>query len=284
MIVKTMAAALVCAAMAGCSPTVTGADFAAWEQGLVAQGRLRTDRDPSDARYTNATLAKNFELIAFNLEASVNRGRPLKVGLARWAEPIRWYVAAPPSEALAVKAEVQDFMTRVAGVTGLDIAEADEEQLNLLVLQMGPGNYETVKRAFDGPDTAHVAADVEDFRTNDSLVCAGVVYRRPEAEGALTRNTIRFAMVFLRAGYSKAMRRSCIEEEIAQSLGLQNDHPSVRPSIFNDDEEFALLTSHDELLLRILYDQRLKSGMRPKEAMPLVAAIIEDLRPQGQVN
>jgi hypothetical protein len=48
----------------------------------------------------------------------------------------------------------------------------------------------------------------------------------------------------------------------------------VRPSIFNDDGEFALLTEHDEHLLRILYDPRLKPGMTAEEAMPLVRRIV----------
>jgi hypothetical protein len=37
-------------------------------------------------------------------------------------------------------------------------------------------------------------------------------------------------------------------------MGLANDSRQARPSIFNDDQEFALLTGHDELLLTILYD------------------------------
>ena len=32
-------------------------------------------------------------------------------------------------------------------------------------------------------------------------------------------------------------------------MGLANDSPEARPSIFNDDEEYALLTGHDEMLL-----------------------------------
>ena len=75
------------------------------------------------------------------------------------------------------------------------------------------------------------------------------------------------------------MRSSCLQEELVQALGLGNDHSDVRPSIFNDDEEFALMTRHDEYLLRILYDPRLKSGMTAEEAMPIVREIIADLRP-----
>ena len=73
------------------------------------------------------------------------------------------------------------------------------------------------------------------------------------------------------------MRKSCIHEEMAQSLGLSNDSKVARPSIFNDDEEFALLTKHDEILLKILYDRRLKPGMNNIEAKPIVTKIAQEL-------
>ena len=73
------------------------------------------------------------------------------------------------------------------------------------------------------------------------------------------------------------MRLACIHEEMAQGLGLANDSPRARPSIFNDDEEFALLTTHDEMLLRMLYDDRLRSGMGAAEAAPIARQIAREL-------
>ena len=69
------------------------------------------------------------------------------------------------------------------------------------------------------------------------------------------------------------MRLSCLHEEIAQGLGLANDSPRARPSIFNDNEEFALLTPQDELMLRMLYDPRLTPGMTEGQARPIAAAL-----------
>ena len=90
-----------------------------------------------------------------------------------------------------------------------------------------------------------------------------------------------FAVVMIRAELPDALIESCIEEEMAQTLGLFNDDPKVRPTIFNDDEEFGLLTEHDRLLLSILYDQRLKPGMSRETAMPLVRQISSELLPEG---
>ena len=66
---------------------------------------------------------------------------------------------------------------------------------------------------------------------------------------------------------------------VGQTLGPGADSDDARPSIFNDDAEFALMTRHDEDLLRILYDPRLKVGMTRDEAMPLVRQIVEELWP-----
>jgi len=69
------------------------------------------------------------------------------------------------------------------------------------------------------------------------------------------------------------LRLSCIHEEIAQGLGLSNDSPAARPSIFNDDEEFGLLTTHDEFLLRMLYDPRMRAGMDAAQARAVANVI-----------
>ena len=90
-------------------------------------------------------------------------------------------------------------------------------------------------------------------------------------------STYSSAVAVIRAEHPDLMRLSCLQEEVAQGLGLANDSPRARPSIFNDDEEFALLTTHDELLLRILYDRRLSTGMSPDQARPIVNGIAREL-------
>ena len=89
------------------------------------------------------------------------------------------------------------------------------------------------------------------------------------------------AIALIRGEHSDLMRLSCIHEEIAQGMGLANDSPQARPSIFNDDEEFGLLTTHDELLLKMLYDDRFTTGMRPADAAPIAREIARELLDSG---
>ena len=78
------------------------------------------------------------------------------------------------------------------------------------------------------------------------------------------------AIAVIRSEHPNLVMKSCIHEEVAQGLGLANDSPHARPSIFNDDDEFALLTTHDELLLKILYNPALQPGMGVLEARPII--------------
>jgi hypothetical protein len=86
-------------------------------------------------------------------------------------------------------------------------------------------------------------------------------------------STYTRAYAVIRAEHPDLLRLSCFHEEIAQGLGLANDSRSARPSIFNDDEEFALLTTQDEYMLRMLYDPALQPGMTEAQARPIIETL-----------
>ena len=48
-------------------------------------------------------------------------------------------------------------------------------------------------------------------------------------------------------------------------------------SVFNDDDEFATLTKFDEILLKILYDKRLHSGISKDKATQIVKNAADEL-------
>ena len=89
--------------------------------------------------------------------------------------------------------------------------------------------------------------------------------------------TFTKGIAVIRAEHPDALRLSCIHEEIAQALGLSNDSLAARPSIFNDAKEFGTLTWADELMLKMLYDDRLRPGMTEAEAAPLVEVMAAEL-------
>jgi len=77
-----------------------------------------------------------------------------------------------------------------------------------------------------------------------------------------------------------ALRRHCIVEELTQALGLMNDSTLLAPSMFNDGSQDQSLLPWDEILVRVLYDPRLRPGMPVQVALPLAYRILDELRSQ----
>ncbi|MEO1492847.1 MAG: DUF2927 domain-containing protein [Pseudomonadota bacterium] len=249
-----------------------------WATALQASGKLRADRDPADAIFTNADLARNFDRIAFFTEAdpaspTVSKGTSQPAPLNRWEEPIRYTLmgeAVTQGDVVAI----EGLMARVTALTGLP-ALRDETDPNFLISITTPEERDEGSRVL-GRYNPDLQQTFDAWRRSPNWICGAWLGARRDSP-----NTLSVAFIFIGDEVSGISRLSCIEEEIIQSLGLRNDDPRVRPSIFNDDDEFALLTNHDEYLLRILYDRRLRPGMRSAEARPIVQRIVEEIRPGG---
>ena len=254
--------------------------YASVEDRLLADGLLRTDGGGPDAPITAASLARNFERIALYDEYTLSGGqfvaRETPSVLRRWSGPVRLQAHFGPStgaiERSRDRAYLAGYARRLARVTGHPISVTSgagnfhvlylnrDEQLNAepLLRELVPGIGDATVR--------------EITRLPRFTFCS--VYAFSEARAEATYVT---AIAVIRTEHPELLRRSCVHEEIAQGLRLPNDNPAARPSIFNDDEEFALLTDHDELLLRILYDDRLSPGATAEDAAPMIRQIAEEL-------
>ncbi|MFP4275217.1 MAG: DUF2927 domain-containing protein [Paracoccaceae bacterium] len=246
---------------------------------LRARGLLRTDGGGPDTPYTETDLMRHFERIAFYDE--YQRGAGLRPGsdrpgrLKKWTGPVRMDVefgpSVTPAQRTADENEVRAYAARLARVTGHPISFSPE-QANFHVLFLGSQEIgsaaDRVRQLVPNVDPEALALFRDLPRGIHCLVLAfsgtpgGTDYAR--------------AVAVIRAEHPDLLRSACIHEELAQGLGLANDSPRARPSIFNDDDEFALLTSMDEILLETLYDPRLRAGMRLDEARPILRRILAD--------
>ncbi len=250
------------------------------ERTLRAQGLLRTDGGGTDAPFTARDLANNFMAIALYDELVDQGGtyvaRASASELRRWAGPIRlrtvFGASVPDAQRTRDQAEVTRYVARLSRLTGTPIRIVDNASANMDVLFLN----EDERRAGEDlirarvPDISNAAVRIIRDMPRDAycMVFAFSDGRSP----VYTR-----ALAVIRAEHPDLLRQSCIHEELAQAMGLANDSPSARPSIFNDDEEFGLLTRHDELLLRMLYDPRLRPGMTAATARPVVDMIAREL-------
>jgi hypothetical protein len=249
------------------------------QQDLLARGLLRSDGGGPDTPYGAREILENFERIAFYDEyargAGLTRASFTPSRLKRWPGPVRMTMEFGATVPLAQRTrdenELRAYAARLARVTGHPISVSDPARANFHVLVMGEDDRpETIRRIRElVPNIDTDALDI--FRRLPRAIHCLVLAFADEPDH-YTR-----AIAFIRAEHPDLLRRSCIHEEVAQGLGLSNDSPRARPSIFNDDDEFALLTSHDEVLLRILYDPRLRPGMRLEEARPILREIVAEM-------
>lgn len=245
---------------------------------LIAQGLMRTDGGGIDTSFNARNVQENFERIAFFDEYVRGQGLTASRGeasrLKRWEEPIRFSVEFgkhfTEAQADADRAEVERYVSRLARITGHPMS-MDDENPNFHVLYMSEDDSETL------PD--RILEIVPNISRNSlgifhdlprTIHCLVVAFSATQGGHEYAR-----AIALIRAEHPTLLRRSCVHEEIAQGLGLANDSPQARPSIFNDDDEFALLTNHDEILLEMLYNPSLRPGMSLEEAKPIVRELAQ---------
>lgn len=249
---------------------------------LLTQGLLRGDGGGPDTPFTDTLLARNFVRIAlfneYQDDSDFLTPRATVSKLRRWARPIRMDVRFGDTVPLAQRdmdrTSVASYAARLSRISGVPITQTDSDP-NYYVYFLGEDDRLTF-----ADELRRIIPNIPDatLRTVINLprdqLCVVIGTFQPGM------STYQTAVALIRAEHPNLMRSACIHEELAQGMGLANDSPNARPSIFNDDEEFALLTKHDELLIRMLYDPRLQPGMDPATAAPIARRIARDILAQ----
>ena len=70
---------------------------------------------------------------------------------------------------------------------------------------------------------------------------------------------------------------TCILEEISQALGLPMDTELIRPSILSNQDLPQPMSINDKILVRALYDRRIRPGMPRDKALDVAKSIIPEL-------
>ena len=242
----------------------------------LSQGLLRDDGGGPDTPFTADMLARNFEQIVFyNEYANALQGRGGQSPLRRWAGPVRVSTVFGKSVSASQRQQdeqnTRDYARRLARITGHPVSTFGKP--NFVVVFAGEDDRDEALDMAAGRISGISSASLDPLRQLDrDTYCVVAAY----ASGR-DPSTYTAAVALIRAENPGLLRLSCIHEEMAQAFGLANDSRTARPSIFNDDDEFALLTSHDELLLKMLYDPRLETGMSADEAAPITRLIAREL-------
>ncbi len=241
------------------------------------QGLLREDGGGPDTPFTADMLARNFErIVFFNEYAQALQGRGGESPLRRWDAPVRVGIvfgqSVPPSQRASDGAAIRSYARRLGQISGHPISTFGNPNFIVIVASEDDRSDALDAAAARVPGITPESLNALRSLSRDTY-CAVAAY----AAGS-DANTYTAAVAIIRAENPSLLRLSCIHEEMAQGLGLANDSRDARPSIFNDDDEFALLTKHDALLLKMLYDPRLEAGMSAAEAAPITRIIARELK------
>ena len=214
--------------------------------GAAAPGLATDVADPDD-------LAQRFERVALRDDA----GRP--VSLVRWDWPLNVRVVG----GLAYRPAIAAHLATIRELTDLPVqmvSEHDDSGANLTVL-------------FGPPEDLIEAAERALWLTRGTqgvqhFTC--FVIARGNLQGYS-------AVVYIRDDLSESATHNCIAQEMTQALGPRGDMDDRRDTVFASRGGAQALTGADRQIVRMLYDPRLRPGMSPETAMPIVQNIVAEI-------
>lgn len=138
-------------------------------------------------------------------------------------------------------------------------------------------SVQTIKTTF----TSHV--DLSEIANNRNVNGMALTY----SFGKYPSDGIAFALAVAKARANDDATRSTLLEEISQAFGAVNDTDDVSPSLWSDGRpNYQRLPLNDQIVLRMLYDPLLYSGMNRASAMAIarqrLPGLIEAARENGE--
>ena len=253
------------------------------EERKLSVGLLRQDSGGADTPFDLDKIIEVFEKLAFYNEYNISDNKLLPnaspVSLGKWKTQVN--ISPRFGDSVSIKQKEQDkieisnLLSVLSEATNHNIKLTDKNTNMYIVI----GNQKEIVEL-----TNEISLVLEEFDPKRIPIIAklprDIHCMAMTSVSSHQSSEIESALVIIRSELPDLMRKACFHEEIAQSLGLTNDSHLARPSIFNDDDEFATLTKLDKILLKILYDKRLKSGIVRNEAAQLVKQIASEVTAQ----
>ena len=250
------------------------------EERKISLGLLRQDGGGIDTPFDVDDIVEAFDQLAFYNEYDIDKNQLLpnsnSVSLAKWKSNTNISVRFGDSVGKKQKEkdlqEINDLIRNLSDITDHKIEFSQQNENMYIVI----ANRKEIKTLIGEIGLTHPEFDPTRIPIITQLP-KDIHCMTMTAMSTKPNSAISSALVIIRSELPVIMRRACFHEEIAQSLGLTNDSHLARPSVFNDDDEFATLTKFDEILLQILYDYRLNPGISKREASQLVRQIANEI-------
>ena len=249
------------------------------EERKISLGLLRQDGGGTDTPFDVNDIVEAFEQLAFYNEYSVDENKllpkPKPVNLTKWMSntniSVRFGNSINRQQKNKDLRDINSLIRTLSKATNHNI-NITEQNVNMYIVI---ANQKEIRDLITKISLLRPEFDPKNFPIIIQIPIDIHCIAMSSMSGP-TKPEISSSLVIIRNELPNLMRKACIQEEVAQSLGLTNDSHIARPSIFNDDDEFATLTKFDEILLQILYDDRLPPGIPRAEAHHLVEQIASE--------
>ncbi len=210
------------------------------------------------ARFSDAELTNAFNATVFGAEYS-SWGLHTRI-VKKFVKPVRIYIdnRAKRDRRRAVRRFVRSLPRTIRGIS-VEIVKS-ERDANFTVYVVDRKAYKDVVRN-------------EVYKRRSMSVPGRCLVRVISSA-----NGIRRSDAVIVSDEGEFLFRRCLVEEILQGLGPVNDNPSLVHSVFNDTSKHARFTKHDQYILNMLYDDRIKAGMNQREVGEVLPAVIRDAR------
>jgi hypothetical protein len=212
-----------------------------------------------------AVLLQQFDDVAFGHEHGPSRGI-----LQRWdVGPDLVLFREGSFDLVSQYASIQRHLRALAALTGLHVTASNDLEIGTLRLGFLPhASFEKLSPA--------APRAIRDYLTNSA--CIAMAFSDVDQPGRIARG-----VVVIGTDISPRTRTHCLLEELVQVLGLPNDACHYRPSLFCESDYVTEMTSADRILVKTLYDERLRPGLARKDALPIARTIMQELLHAGGV-
>jgi hypothetical protein len=215
-------------------------------------------------------LAQSFAEIALKTEYGVKEKT-----ISKWTGSIAFYYDHQVGDQILHEYLTGLHLSHLTAITGIAFVPVDKKEKADLIISFTQEKF--IKSALR-QSLGLKASRLVNHLTRHSICIANI--KTTKGGG------IKAARVLIPVDRARSHAKlvSCIVEELTQIMGLLNDADTVYPSIFNDKTYNELLTGLDYILLRVLYDDRVKVGMKADEVMPVVHKIIKEYQHRGVIH
>jgi 8-oxo-dGTP pyrophosphatase MutT (NUDIX family) len=243
--------------------------------GLLAACAVSPGAPISDVRFaptvmprglarSNQDLAEDFLDLTFALESGDKLPH-----LLRYEGPIRVHLAPGLGR---YRDDVETLLRRLREEAGLDIASTPDTKAAQLHIE-----------AVTADELARVFPSAACFIVPGETNWRDFLRRRPDSRARWSvQSELTGAAIFVPSDTTPQDVRDCLHEEITQALGPANDLYRLPDTIWNDDNLHGVATPFDMLILRVLYQPELHSGMTRAQAAAILPKVFARENPQGR--